>query len=138
VELADTSAWVKSRSNATVRAAFDELVTEGEIASCRQVDLELLFTAKDADDFARRRLQLDALPHCRMTDEVWARATDVFELLAQQGPLHHRQVKPADLVIAAAAELAGVGVVHYDNDYDVIAAVTGQPTRWLAPRGTLP
>lgn len=138
MELADTSAWFKSRSDAAVRAEFDELVAEGLIASCAQVDLELLYTTQDADDFARRRQQLYSLRHCRITDEVWARATDVFELLARQGPLHHRQVKPADLVIAAAAELTGIGVVHYDRDYDAIAAVTGQPVRWLAPRRTLP
>jgi len=26
-------------------------------------------------------------------------------------------------------------VVHYDGDYEIIAGVTGQPTRWAAPRG---
>jgi predicted nucleic acid-binding protein len=41
------------------------------------------------------------------------------------------------LLIAAAAEAAGVTVLHYDEDYDRIAKVTGQPTRWLAPAGSL-
>ena len=39
--------------------------------------------------------------------------------------------------IAAAAEAADVVVLHYDDDYDRIAAVTGQATRWLAPKGSL-
>lgn len=26
--------------------------------------------------------------------------------------------------------------LHYDGDYDMIAAVTGQPTRWVVPSGT--
>jgi predicted nucleic acid-binding protein len=42
-----------------------------------------------------------------------------------------------DLVIAAAAEAAGLSVLHYDNDYDRIAAMTNQPTEWIAPAGTL-
>jgi predicted nucleic acid-binding protein len=46
-------------------------------------------------------------------------------------------VKHPDLLIAAAAEAAGVAVVHYDEDYDRIADVTGQETRWIAPRGSL-
>jgi predicted nucleic acid-binding protein len=46
-------------------------------------------------------------------------------------------VKHPDLLIAAAAEAADVAVLHYDEDYDRIAAITGQPTRWLAPKGTL-
>jgi hypothetical protein len=28
-------------------------------------------------------------------------------------------------------------VLHYDEDYDRIAAITAQPTRWLAPKGSL-
>ena len=51
--------------------------------------------------------------------------------------MHHRRVKRADLLIAAAAESAGVPVLHYDADFEVIAEITGQPTRWIAPRGSL-
>ena len=28
-------------------------------------------------------------------------------------------------------------LLHYDEDYDRIAEITGQPTRWLAPSGSL-
>jgi hypothetical protein len=31
-----------------------------------------------------------------------------------------------DLLIAATAELAGLAVLHHDEDYDIIADVTGQ------------
>jgi hypothetical protein len=27
---------------------------------------------------------------------------------------------------------------HYDADYDLIAEITGQPTQWVVPRGTVP
>ena len=54
-----------------------------------------------------------------------------------RGPLHHRQVKIPDLLIAAVAARNDLTVVHYDSDYEVIASVTGQPTRWAAPRGTV-
>ena len=42
-------------------------------------------------------------------------------------------MKIADLLIAAASEAAGAVVWHYDADFDRIAAVTGQPTEWIAP-----
>lgn len=42
-----------------------------------------------------------------------------------------------DLLVAAAGEQAGVCVWHYDEDFDRIAAVTGQATEWLADRGSL-
>jgi predicted nucleic acid-binding protein len=57
----------------------------------------------------QRRDDLATLPQGPITAEGWRRAIEVFGLLADQGPLHHRQVKPADLVIAAAVERAGVG-----------------------------
>ncbi|MGI8813882.1 MAG: PIN domain-containing protein [Pseudonocardia sp.] len=46
-------------------------------------------------------------------------------------------VKIPDLLIAAAAEAAGATVWHYDEDFDRIAEITGQPTAWVAPRGSV-
>jgi predicted nucleic acid-binding protein len=77
------------------------------------------------------------LPQCPIAPREWRRAIDVYEVLAHQGGLHHRRVKHPDLLIAAAAESAGLRLVHYDEDFEAIAAVTGQPTRWLARRGSL-
>ncbi len=39
-------------------------------------------------------------------------------------------------LIAATAERHGVTVLHYDGDFDLITAITGQPTTWVAPAGT--
>jgi predicted nucleic acid-binding protein len=50
---------------------------------------------------------------------------------------HQRSVKHPNLLIAAAAEAADLTVLHYDEDYDRIAEITDQPTRWLAPAGSL-
>lgn len=49
----------------------------------------------------------------------------------------HCRVAPPDLLIAAAAELADVALVHYDRDYERIAAVTGQLHKWFVPDGAL-
>jgi predicted nucleic acid-binding protein len=46
-------------------------------------------------------------------------------------------VRLADLLIAASAEAAGCTVWHYDEDFDRVAEITGQPTLWIAPRGSL-
>jgi len=42
-----------------------------------------------------------------------------------------------DLLIAAAAEATNLVVLHYDGDFDRIAAVTGQPCQWVVPAGTV-
>jgi predicted nucleic acid-binding protein len=54
-----------------------------------------------------------------------------------RGPLHHRQVRIPDLVIAAVAVRNVLALVHDDRDDDIGASSTGQPTRWAAPRGAI-
>ncbi len=138
MELADTSAWAWTRAaGGELRRTFDEAVIEGELATCDMVRLELLYSAQNAGEFVALRGELDALPDCPIAIQQWRRALEVYEQLAQQGGMHHRAVRHPDLLIAAAAEAAGVAVLHYDEDYDRVATITGQPVRWVAPRGSL-
>ncbi|HEV8686555.1 MAG TPA: PIN domain nuclease [Gaiellaceae bacterium] len=137
MELADTSAWTTRHRDPQVEEDFNDLVEDGEIAICEVVELELLWSARDAVDFVERRAALESLPEVSIDRAVWRRAIDVFQLLAERGPLHHREVKIPDLLVAAAAELTGIPVVHYDRDFETIAAVTGQPVRSVAALGSL-
>ena len=138
-ELADTSAWIWSRRAAhpPLREAFDTALVDGQVATCDMVRLELLYSARNAREFAEIRDELAALVDCPIGQEQWQRALWVYEQLSAQRGAHQRSVKHPDLLIAAAAEAAGVPVVHYDEDYDRIAEMTGQATRWLAPVGSL-
>ncbi|WP_198157749.1 PIN domain-containing protein [Mycobacterium celatum] len=63
------------------------------------------------------------------------RALNVHRELATTS--QHRHFRLPDLIIAATAELNGATVLHYDADYDRIAAVTGQATEWVAAKGSL-
>jgi len=136
-ELADTSAWTASARDPELRRGFDDAIANGEIATCGAVALELLYGTRNATEFSSTRTGLDRLPQCPIGPREWRRALDVYETLAHQGGIHHRRVKHPDLLIAAAAESAGITLLHYDADFDAIAAITGQPTRWIAPRGSL-
>jgi predicted nucleic acid-binding protein len=133
VWLADTSAWVWSRrpDDPARRARFDGLLADGEIAICDMVKLELLKSARNATEFSARADQLDGLPALPIDSGQWERALWVYGELAKQGGAHQRSVDHPDLLIAAAAEAAGVAVLHYDDDYDRIAKVTGQACEWL-------
>jgi predicted nucleic acid-binding protein len=137
--LADTSAWVWSRkpAHAELRHEFDAALVDGDVATCDMVRIELLYSARNAQEFAEIRSELAALADCPIAKDQWRRALWVYEQLSKQGGAHQRSVRHADLLIAAAAEAAELPVLHYDEDFDRIADVTGQATRWLAPRGTL-
>jgi predicted nucleic acid-binding protein len=136
-ELADTSAWVVSGRDAGLRRDFDAAVARGEIATCDMVKLELLHGARNPREFVETRARLDLAPQCPIRPAEFRRALDVYERLAQQGGLHQRRVKHPDLLIAAAAESAGVPVLHYDADFEAITEITGQPFRWIAPPGSI-
>lgn len=137
MQLADTTAWHLSRRVPELRAPFDRKTLGGVIGMCSMVTLELLQSARNGQEFDARRMQVAELPQCPIAAKEWARAIDVYRELAHQGGTHQRSVGHADLLIAAAAESAGVELLHYDEDFERIAAVTGQPTRWIVPRGSL-
>jgi predicted nucleic acid-binding protein len=44
----------------------------------------------------------------------------------------------ADLLIAAVARRRGLTLLHYDRDFELIAAVTRQPQEWVVPAGSVP
>ena len=136
--LADSTVWskVRHRERPDLADWFNAEVHEGRILVCEPVALELLRSAQNAAAFSTQSGLLDLLASCPVGIKEWHRARAVQSLLAARG--QHRGVPPQDLLIAAAAESAAVPLLHYDRDYDLIADVTGQAVRWLAPAGTLP
>lgn len=137
MQLADTSAWQLSRRRPDLQASFTQGTIDGLIGTCAMVSLELLQGARNGREFDERKVQMSELPQYPIAANEWHRAIDVYRELAHQGGAHQRSVGHADLLIAAAAESAGVELLHYDEDFDRIAAITGQPTRWIVPRGSL-
>jgi len=137
MHLVDTSVWVWAQRSPDLRGELVDRAADDAIAICHPVLSELLYSARNAAEFGGIRDEYETYPFVAVDDAVWERALDVNEEMARQGGLHHRQVRQPDLLIAAAAELAGIPVLHYDADYDRIAAVTGQETCWARPRGSL-
>jgi hypothetical protein len=119
----------------SVRERLAPILETGKAATCSIVDLEVLFSARNHKEHerirARRRLAYRQVP---LTQDVFDRAIEVQAELAKSG--QHRLPIP-DLIIAAAAEGSGLAVLHYDADFDRIAAVTHQPVDWVVPRGSV-
>lgn len=132
----DTSAWHRARHPA-VAAAWSSHLDANDLGLCDQVRLEILWSARSSGDYDGLAEELAALHDIPSPPEVFKRALEVQRHLARVGGLHHRSVKIADLVIAAAAEISGAVVWHYDADFDTIAEITGQPVEWIAAPGSL-
>lgn len=132
--LVDTSAWARVREPA-VREVLKSLETQGLIGTCAAIDLEVLYSARNVAEHDRLRAQRMSFEWLAVFDECWERAIAVHRELTAKGC--HRGVPMADLVIAATAERHEVTLLHYDADFDLIADVTGQLTRWVVPRGSV-
>jgi predicted nucleic acid-binding protein len=132
----DTSAWHRSGHPAVAERWRAELADD-RLGLCDQARLEILWSARSAADYDQLADELDALIPIPTVGSTFARALEVQRQLAHHRGLHHRSVKIADLIIAAAAEQAGAVAWHYDEDFERIASITGQPIEWVAPRGSL-
>lgn len=120
---------------ARVRERLAPVIEAGEAATCSILDLEVLYSARNHEEHERiRSRRLLAYERVPMSQGVFDRAVEVQGLLARKG--RHRLPIP-DLIVAAAAEAAGLTVLHYDADFDRIAEFTRQPTEWVVPRGTV-
>ena len=97
-------------------------------------DLDVGFSAHNAGEWDRLMMALDAFDPLEINADHFERARHVQRNLADKG-LRGRKVP--DLLIAAAAEACRITVLHYDSDFDIIAGVTGQPTEWVVPHGSV-
>ena len=132
--LVDKSALARME-HPMVRARLAPIIESGDVATCAIIEFEVLYSARNHAEYTRTRARRElAYDRIALTEAIFERAIDVQALLSRRG--RHRLPIP-DLIIAAAAESAAMTVLHYDADFDSIAAVTGQTMEWVAPRGML-
>jgi predicted nucleic acid-binding protein len=139
VLLLDNSAWShlnSSRLDEQRRYQVIAWMDECQIATCLPLLLEVGYSARSASDLASMMANFEPLPHIPIAPEIEGRAREAQAELAKIG--HHR-MPPVDVILAACAEEAGAGVLHYDRDYDVLAEKSGLQFEsvWLAPPGSL-
>ncbi|HST86102.1 MAG TPA: PIN domain-containing protein [Kineosporiaceae bacterium] len=135
VYLADTSFLVHQEREPAVRNRYERLLLQGRVALCQLTAMEWLNTAANPQAAAALTTVIKGHRWFDVTTAAMDRAMEVYIQLAAES--QHRNFSLPDLVIAATAEQNGATVLHYDSDYDRIAAVTGQPVEWVVPQGSL-
>ncbi len=133
--LADKSAIARWHQP-PVRKVLRPLIEHGLIATCGITELEALFATRGGTDHRRvsadRRHAYEWLP---IEDHDLRRALRIQAELADRKQL--RALSLPDLIIAAVAERHRVCVLHYRGEYDHVASITGQATRWVVPQGSV-
>jgi len=132
--LGDTSALTRL-TQPLVAARLVPLLESGLVARCSPTDLEAGFSSISPTAHLAMRRFRSAWPFISMDQSALDRAVEVQDALAARS--QQRGARIADLFIAAAAEAAGLVVLHYDHDFDFIANITGQPSEWIVPAGSV-
>jgi predicted nucleic acid-binding protein len=130
--LIDKSAYVRLQlGQAANRDEWSARIGRGLVRLSTITRLELGYSARSGEagrrQFATPPLSLMPVEH--LTPAIEDRALEVQMLLADRG--QHRDPSIPDLLIAATAEKVGLTVLAVDKDFDLIAAITGQPVETL-------
>lgn len=131
--LVDTSVLTRL-SEPKIRRALEPLAAVGQVGRSGISDLEIGYSARSLREWDALQGALAAFGLVETQARHVQRARQVQRMLAgrsQQGR------KVPDLLVAAAAEDAGLVVLHYDADFDRIAAVTGQKCEWVVAPGSI-
>lgn len=130
--LIDKSAYVRLQlGQATTRDEWSARIGRRLVRLSTITRLELGYSARSGDT-GRRQFTLPPLslmPIEYLTPAIEDRAFQVQMLLADRG--QHRAPSIPDLLIAATAEKTALTVLAVDKDFDLIAAITGQPVQTL-------
>lgn len=133
--LIDTSALSRFHVPA-VHGVISALIVEEMAATCVTVDLEVGYSGRNLDDMrSTAESRRDLYRNLELTEVIAQQAREVQLRMAARG--QHRAAGVIDLLTAAVAAHYRAVLLHYDADFEHIAAVTGQPHLWIAPRGTL-
>ncbi len=136
--LLDNSVYARRR-HAEVLATWTEGLVEQRFVACDPFLIEALSGARSGEELrAERNDLLATMRHVACDQRTWQVAFDMQQAMADAAGLMHRR-KPLDFLIAALAHQHGLGVLHYDRDYDLIAEHGGRgfASVWVAPAGSL-
>ncbi len=133
--LADKSALARLHLPA-VREELEPLMARALVGICGVTELEMLYSARNIQERARMKEQLEAsLDRIEIPEDIWEQAAEIQEALTEQA--QHRSASIPDLIVAATARARDLKILHYDRDFETIARYTEQPTRWIVPPGTV-
>ena len=120
--LIDSSAWIEYLRDTGSRACqrVDELLPE-VIATCHPIRMEILAGARDETHLQDLRGLLARAQVLTTSPADYEDAASVYRACRRRGETVRKLI---DCLIATHAIREGIPILHYDNDFDVIARNT--------------
>lgn len=127
--LIDTSALVRFYRG-QAGAEWDQTVSAGLVGICEPVRQEFLRGVGGRPAFYEADSLLhETFPYYVIPDSAWDETSALQRELAGKG--WHQCAFPVDLLIAVTARHHKLTLLHADRDFDTVARLTGQSSRWI-------
>ncbi len=130
--LADTSAWMHARRDPRTHELLLAAIGRGEVAWCWPVRYELLIDARSPEGITAVDRVLEGLREIAVDRTVQRTALSAMRELADSGSHGAHRLPLTDLTVAAAAQVSGLDVLHYDHHFDRLGDLLGVRTLWIA------
>ena len=130
--LSDTSAWMQARRDAKARKLLLEAVERGDVRWCWPVRYELMVDARGSDGVAATERTLESLREVPVDRTVQRAVLATMRELAVGGSHGAHRFPLTDLTVAAAAQQAGIGVLHFDQHLERLGEYLGVEAHWIS------
>ncbi len=130
--LADTSAWMQARRDPRARDLLLGAIERGDICWCWPVRYELTVDARGPEGIAIVKSTLDGLREIPVDRAVQRAILATMRELASTGSHGAHRFPLTDLAVAAAAQDAGIGVLHFDQHLERLGDRLGVESHWIS------
>jgi predicted nucleic acid-binding protein len=130
--LADTSAWMQARRDARARNLLLGAVERGDVCWCWPVRYELMIDAREAEGIATVERTLEGLREIPVDRGVQRAVLAMMRELATAGSHGAHRFPLTDLTVAAAAQVAGIDILHYDQHLERLGEQIGAAAFWIS------
>jgi predicted nucleic acid-binding protein len=130
--LADTSAWMQARRDPRARDLLVDAAERDEVCWCWPVRYELMVDARRSEGIAAVERTLEGLREIPVDRSVQRAVLATMRELAATGSHGAHRFPLTDLTVAAAAQNAGIGILHFDQHLERLGGHLGIEARWIS------
>ncbi|MGN6256808.1 MAG: PIN domain-containing protein [Solirubrobacterales bacterium] len=130
--LADTSAWMQARRDSRARSLLLGAIERGDVCWCWPVRYELMVDAREAEGIATVERTLEGLREVPIDRTIQRAVLAMMRELAASGSHGAHRFPLTDLTVAAAAQGAGIDILHYDKHLERLGEHAGVGAFWIS------
>jgi predicted nucleic acid-binding protein len=130
--LADPSAWMQARREPKARDLLLSAIGRGDVCWCWPVRYELMVDARASEGIAAIERTLEGLREIPVDRGVQRGVLATMRELAAAGSHGAHRFPLTDLAVAAAAQDAGIGILHFDQHLERLGDHLNVAAYWIS------